>query len=266
MPDAGKERDFLSLVPGALSGENNGLSLLLDAETFDYATGFPDSGLGDNAGEGFKVALTHPFDMPIIQQLGINVMPGSFNQIATSINVINITSAALEKFSPEERKCWMDDEINLPGFNYSDGYRYSMTNCLYEATMQVAYKNCSCYPGIKGRQLSQLRGLLSLILMLFLTRKQKGKTHICCNDYFIKINLSGFMMTSNQTCLASSLDCFKKDFYYLGKQNINNEHEALRDNFCLQSTLPSATKVLELWGTLNLKNWVRNISPAQKMS
>ena len=188
MPEQGKERDLLSLVPGALSGENNGLSLLLDAETFDYGNGFYD--LGVRAGEGFKVALVHPLDMPNIQQMGINVMPGAITQIATSINLIDITSAALQKFSPKERKCWTDEEITLTGLNYSDGYRYTMNNCLYEATMQVAYKNCSCYPG----------------------KKSKLKLQRCV--FFF----SGFMMASNVSCLAGSLHCFNEDFYYLGKQ------------------------------------------------
>lgn len=144
MPKGGKERDLLSLVPGALNGENNGLSLLLDAETFDYGNGFYD--LGVRAGEGFKVAVVHPLDMPIIQQTAVNVMPGSLVQIATSINLINITPDALS-FAPNERKCWVNEEILLKELNYTDGYRYTMTNCLYEATMQVAYNNCSCYPG-----------------------------------------------------------------------------------------------------------------------
>ena len=144
MPQKGNERDLLSLVPGALNGENSGLSVLLDAETFDYGNGFYD--LGDRAGEGFKVALVHPHDMPIIQQTAVNVMPGSLVQIATSINLIDITSGALN-FAPKERKCWLDSEIELKELKYSDGYRYTMTNCLYEATLQVAYNNCTCYPG-----------------------------------------------------------------------------------------------------------------------
>ena len=144
MPEDGKERDLLGLVPGALNGENNGLSILLDAETFDYGNGFYD--LGVRAGEGFKVAVVHPLDMPIIQQTAVNVMPGSLVQIATSINLIDITSDAMA-FAPTDRKCWGNSEIVLNELNYSEGYRYTMSNCLYEATMQVAYNNCSCYPG-----------------------------------------------------------------------------------------------------------------------
>ena len=123
-----------AILPGAHNDENNGLSVLVDAETFDYGNPFYD--LGVHAGEGFKVAVVHPLDMPIIQQTALNVMPDSFVQIATSINLIKVTSDAMD-FAPKERKCWVDSEIELKGLQYSDGYRYSMNNCLYEATMQI---------------------------------------------------------------------------------------------------------------------------------
>ena len=74
LPPKGEETNLGSLPTGALNGENNGLSILLDAETFDYGNGFYN--LGEQAGEGFKVAAVHPLDMPIVQQSGVNVRPG----------------------------------------------------------------------------------------------------------------------------------------------------------------------------------------------
>ena len=82
MPRKGMETSLLEQMKGALSGENNGLSLLLDAETFDYASGLCD--LGERAGEGFKVAITHPLDMPIIQQTAVNLVPGFLNILLTN--------------------------------------------------------------------------------------------------------------------------------------------------------------------------------------
>ena len=76
MPSKGKETVLRSLPAGALSGENNGLSILLDAETFDYGNGFSGQAFGEQAGEGFKVGAVHPLDMPNVQQSGVNVMPG----------------------------------------------------------------------------------------------------------------------------------------------------------------------------------------------
>ena len=48
-------------------GDNNGLELILDTESFDYA------GLSSFQGEdevGFNIAIMHPLDMPVIQQAG----------------------------------------------------------------------------------------------------------------------------------------------------------------------------------------------------
>ena len=74
MPEIGYETDLNYMPKGALNGENNGLTLLLDAETYDYGNGFYD--LGERAGEGFKIAILHHLDMPIIEQSGVNVMSG----------------------------------------------------------------------------------------------------------------------------------------------------------------------------------------------
>ena len=45
--------------PGAKVGKSNGLSLLLDAETFDYT-------YHHYASEGFKIAVMHHLDQPLM--------------------------------------------------------------------------------------------------------------------------------------------------------------------------------------------------------
>ena len=76
MPEQGSEAELGDLQKGALNGENNGLSFLLDAETYDYGNGFYE--LGERAGEGFKVGIVHHMDMPIIQQSAVYVNPGKY--------------------------------------------------------------------------------------------------------------------------------------------------------------------------------------------
>ena len=52
--------------PGAINnftGENNGLELLLDTESYDYV-------LDELGSVGFKISVDHPLDMPVIQQSG----------------------------------------------------------------------------------------------------------------------------------------------------------------------------------------------------
>ena len=61
-------------------------------------------------------------DMPIMDQVGISISPGSMVQIAVSPTLINITQSAFERFDAKERNCYMSDEIELPHFKYKDDY------------------------------------------------------------------------------------------------------------------------------------------------
>ena len=51
------------LVLNLCIGENNGLELLLDTESYDYV-------LNEMGSVGFKISVDHPLDMPVIQQSG----------------------------------------------------------------------------------------------------------------------------------------------------------------------------------------------------
>ena len=50
------------------------LLVFSDAESFDYGNGF--YGLGTRAGVGFKVAILHPLDIPIIESTAMNIDVG----------------------------------------------------------------------------------------------------------------------------------------------------------------------------------------------
>ena len=60
---------------------------------------------------------------------------------------ITTTQAALDQFSPEQRKCYTCQEINLMFLPYKSddpesceqhGSRYSMSNCVFEAAFEVS--------------------------------------------------------------------------------------------------------------------------------
>ena len=59
---------------GAQVGKANGLSMLLDAETFDYTFHL-------KAGEGFKIAVHHHLDQPIMSIKELDISPGSVFQV-----------------------------------------------------------------------------------------------------------------------------------------------------------------------------------------
>ena len=54
---------------------------------------------------------------------------------------------ALERFLPEERDCYKEQEIDLMYLPKSHGYRYEMSNCLFEAAYEKILEECHCAPG-----------------------------------------------------------------------------------------------------------------------
>ena len=113
----GSDGFFNKLQRGALNEKNNGLSFLLDAETYDY-------GDGSSTGEGFKIAIVHPMDIGIMESMAINVDIGMVTNIGVSTTLTNITGDAVTSFNPYERKCWMQSEIDLMHYQREMDYRY----------------------------------------------------------------------------------------------------------------------------------------------
>ena len=80
---------------GAISGENNGLLMYLDTESYDYVE-------HERGGLGFQISVVHPLDMPIPELNGINVQPGTSSKFGVSINMLSTTADAIERFDPYE--------------------------------------------------------------------------------------------------------------------------------------------------------------------
>ena len=132
--------DFTKLKKGAYFGQNNGLDLFLDTESYDYVQ-------NEGEGLGFKLAVTHPLDMPIIQGASVNIKPGFMAELGISTTTTEASSSSLSRFKAYDRKCWHSSEINLKYLPYEEGYHYSFSNCLFVATLQEAAKLCNCVPG-----------------------------------------------------------------------------------------------------------------------
>ena len=75
---------YMNLInfQGAKTGKDNGYTMLLDIESFDYK-------FFNEASEGLKVALVHHLDMPIMRQIGFHIAPGTENQIAVTPTLIS---------------------------------------------------------------------------------------------------------------------------------------------------------------------------------
>ena len=48
---------------------------------------------------------------------------GSLVQLGVSTSLMDITKGALGRFTPYERRCWAQDEVQLEHLDYQEGYR-----------------------------------------------------------------------------------------------------------------------------------------------
>lgn len=105
-----------TIGPGIQLGKENGLTLLLDAEVYDYA-------FSPQKGEGFKLAIHSHMDQPIMALSDIDLSPGFVTQLSVTPVLRDTTEQAKWRFNPEERGCYFDGELV---FKYlpSSLYRY----------------------------------------------------------------------------------------------------------------------------------------------
>ena len=128
-----------TVKPMARNGINNGLQILLDAETYDYAS-------SPSGGEGFTLSILHQLDIPIMKNSGININTGQCNNLVVSSTLMNTTESVKSRFPPSDRNCYFEDEIQLLHLPHGNSFRYDISNCLFEATLQKIEVDCQCVP------------------------------------------------------------------------------------------------------------------------
>ena len=147
-------------------GRNNGYKLLLDAESYDNSPfGSPEKGL--------EIALTHHLDQPVLSHIGIFLPPGSSTQLPLKATLTSTSSNALQRFTPTERDCYKEQEVDLKFLPRDYGYRlkndlcfsppkydlrYSLSNCLFEAGLEEILGQCGCVPEEFGFEEKSCRG------------------------------------------------------------------------------------------------------------
>ena len=130
---------YHDLKADTLNGETNGVDVVIDAEQFNYAYHYSNSA-------GFKIAMHHHLDKPMIQFSSQLIFPGSETQINLKPIISKTTDAAISLFDPIERKCYADGEANLTYLRYDEGFRYEMNNCLIDQGIKDIIWNCRCMP------------------------------------------------------------------------------------------------------------------------
>jgi hypothetical protein len=104
------------MIPFSRNGLNNGFQLLLDAEVYDYAS-------TKDGSEGFTVSVLHQLDIPIMKNTGINIETGQASHIVVQPTLMNTTAAAKRRFTPVQRQCYFENEIQLLHFPTDNSFR-----------------------------------------------------------------------------------------------------------------------------------------------
>ena len=194
----------------AISGKDSGIKFWFDAEVYDYTPNPFGIGIADYYdSKGLTVGISHPFDFDLSEFHGIHVEPGTVVdiQVSTKLIVTPDSNYVRSRFTPQTRKCYFDDEIQLGHFP-AGLYRYSMTNCLVEAQIQKIEELCNCTPPHAPYKSSKFDACDGVSFTCFwhdgidykyvelgqvTSFKQNGKTNECfanCNDQPYELTFS----------------------------------------------------------------------------
>ena len=93
------EETFFETDAKAETGASNGVKMILDAESFNYADPRPTS-------TGFKFSLHHHLDKPVMQFSSQFLTVGVEALINVQPEITYTTKKAIKRFNPEDRGCY----------------------------------------------------------------------------------------------------------------------------------------------------------------
>ena len=106
-------------------------------------------------GSGVYMVVNHHGDKPILNSGRVKLQPGTDTDIQISPSFTTTDDDAINGFNPVDRGCYTCEEINMMFIPYQDydpqycdqvGFRYSMSNCVFESAFEATLKDCKCYP------------------------------------------------------------------------------------------------------------------------
>ena len=126
---------------------------------------------------------------PMMQFSSQLINPGVETLINLKPTITYTTKEAIDKFSPEQRQCYVEGEIQLNYLNRKFGYKYDMNNCLIDTAIQDIIWNCRCRPKfVLYKEITQY-----LKLIPFCT----GKKLFCANARSKSFGMEKIAMENN---------------------------------------------------------------------
>ena len=98
---------------------------------------------------GFRISLHGHNVKPVMQFSSQLIYPGTESMINVKPTISYTTKNAISTFSPNERGCYVDEEIELNFLTkrfHGLGYRFEMNNCLIDEGIRDIIWKCRCIP------------------------------------------------------------------------------------------------------------------------
>jgi len=142
---------------GIRPGKGGAVQVLIDVESYDYFS------VHSQDSEGVLVLIQHYRDIPLMRKESFLLSPGFEVDVGLGITEITTTDAAISRFAPESRDCYVHNEVDLTSLPQEKGYRMSMKNCLYDKALQATIRECQCRPpfyvlGAIGKNMTTCHG------------------------------------------------------------------------------------------------------------
>ena len=118
------------------SGVGNGVSMLLDLETFDNG----DLGVAEDA---ISMLVADRNDYALLDMNGFSVKPGIVKTVKIHPVLFEASPAALENFDNNDRRCVNAENPTVSDQMSEAEMPYSLSNCLLTAAVEQIYANCS---------------------------------------------------------------------------------------------------------------------------
>ncbi|XP_043229967.1 sodium channel protein Nach-like [Amphibalanus amphitrite] len=116
------------------AGDTNGLTVMIDARRYEYF-------MSNFLSVGFKLLVHGSHDEPEVGERGMAVPPGQEIFVAVGAEQTFTTKRAVEKFTPQKRNCFKEDEVKL---QFTDTPIYTLANCLISHEAEELHKKCGC--------------------------------------------------------------------------------------------------------------------------
>ncbi len=110
----GRAEEAFREFAGVGVGRHQGLELLIDTEAYDY-------GFAPEPGEGIKMGISNFGDESPITVKGLDLAAGSVHQVVINPVLTTTTVIARNRFTPEVRGCYFQDEFSLADYSVKEG-------------------------------------------------------------------------------------------------------------------------------------------------